>query len=221
MGANRYNIAGTGKSTLVSSIVHELESEPHLSSTQAFAYFYCSRTSGHGERQESTSILSSLLVQLSCPLRGLPIKPTIVNKYNAEKSLGSKRASLSMKECQNLIAEVLAKHYELVTIVIDALDEIDSRNRGDLLAFLQSLVNPQKAVVKLFVSSRNEPDLFDYLGRSENVLINATDNAADIELYFDEQIEHQLLRGKASRELKDRVKKTLTSKAQGMFVALP
>ena len=162
--------------------MNRLESEPRLSSSETFAYFYCSRTSGHSERGDPANILRTLLLQLSCPLRGLPIKSTIVNKYNSEKALGSRQASFSLKDCQDLIFELLKTHYDRVTIVLDALDEIDSKKRGRLLSYLALLAQPQKTIVKILVSSRNESDLMDHLGRSENICINSTDNAADIKL---------------------------------------
>lgn len=210
--------AGSGKSTLISSVVNRLECEPRLSSREAFAYFYCSRTSGHNERGDPANILRTLLLQLSCPLRGLPIKAPIVNKYNSEKALGSRRAAFSMKESQELITELLETHYDHATIVLDALDEVDGKARGKLLSYLTLLVQPRKTLVKILVSSRNEPELFDHLGRSENICINSTDNAPDIRLYIEEEIEGRLLRGKARKDVKDKVKAALNAKAQGMYV---
>lgn len=196
--------------------MNRLESEPRFSSREAFAYFYCSRISGQVERGNPVDILKSLVLQLSCPLRGLPIKANIVSKYESEKARGSRQAVFSIKESQELIIELLTTYYDSTTIVIDALDEVDLRIRTKLLDCLTLLVQPRKTIVKIFVSSRNEPDIFIRLGKSENVLINSTDNAADIELYIEGEIEGRLLLGRATKDLKERVKATLNGRAQAM-----
>lgn len=198
-----------------------MECEPRFSSREAFAYFYCSRTSGQVERQDPSKVLGTILLQLSSPLRGLPIKSTIVNKYNYEKALGSQEASFSLRDCQDLISELLETHYNRVTIVLVALDEIESAKRGNLLRYLAQLAQPQKTVVKILVSSRNEPDLMDCLGRAENICIDAVENAADIELFIEKEVEERLLLGKATDDTKDKVKAVLNTKAQGMFVSSP
>ncbi|KAL6716722.1 hypothetical protein ACLMJK_006290 [Lecanora helva] len=202
----------------VSSILNRLENEPRLSSRQALAYFYCSRTSGHAERGDPIAILKTILLQLSCPMRGLPLKSSIVNKYNGEKALGSQQASFNLKECQDMIIELLQKSYDHVTIVIDALDEVDEQNRGRLFKFLELISQPGRTAVKILVSSRNEPDIADYLERLENIRIDAENNAADIKIYIEENIEERLLLGKATRDLREKVKATLNSKANGMSV---
>ena len=195
-----------------------LENQPRLDSREALAYFYCSRTSGHSERGDPAKILSTILLQLSCPLRGLPLKPPIVNRYNSEKALGSRQASLGLKDCEDLLTELVEKYYSHVTIVLDALDEVNSEKRWKLLKYLTFLSQPRKTIVKVFVSSRSESDIKDHFETLENVCINATDNAADIDLYVEREVEDRLLQGNATQDIKNKVKEVLNIKAQGMFV---
>jgi hypothetical protein len=71
-------------------------------------------------------------------------------------------------------------------------------------------------VVKIFVSSRNDPDIFEAFGGSSNLYIDASDNAEDIERFVEQEVERRLLGGKAEDGLKIRVKEALCRKAQGM-----
>ena len=155
-------------------------------------------------------------MQLSCSIRGLPIKSTVVNIHKREKALGSQRASFSLKESQDLILDLVKEDYLQVTLLLDALDECESSSRSNLFAFLTKLVRTQKSTVKILISSRNEWDIFEHFGRSNNFYINATDNAGDIKRYIKKEIENRLLSGKAKKEIKSEVEDTLNTKAQGM-----
>lgn len=115
-----------------------------------------------------------------------------------------------------MVKNLIQKEYSHVTIVIDALDECNSTRRGDLFGFLRELLHLPEIVVKIFVSSRNEPDIYDFFGDSSNLYINARDNAEDIRQFVEQAVETRLLGGKAEDDLKKRVKNVLCEKAQGM-----
>jgi hypothetical protein len=116
-----------------------------------------------------------------------------------------------------MVLRLTREQYTHVTIVIDALDECNRNTRIALFSFLEEvLLQEQGAVVKILISSRTEPDIYDAFGKSSNLYINAEDNAEDIKRFVEEQIDKRLLRGKAEEKLKDRVKKELCTKSQGM-----
>ena len=103
-----------------------------------------------------------------------------------------------------------------MTIMIDALDEIDSRTRFELFAFLAKVSRSTKTTVKILVSSRNESDIYGYFGGGENLYIDSTDNAKDIQQYVQHELSTRLLFGKASKDLITKVEEVLNEKAQGM-----
>lgn len=154
--------------------------------------------------------------QLSSPLPGLPLKSPVIAKYEQDKLEASPPAPLSLKECKKLIEKLIRDEYSSVTIVIDALDECISQERGDLFHFLGDLLKCQGTVVKIFVSSRNEPDISEVFRDSENLYIEASHNAEDIKNFVEHEVDTRLLGGKAEDDLKELVKKTLCEKAHGV-----
>lgn len=148
-------------------------------------------------------------------MRGLPLKSAMVNTYKREKSQGRQRAYLGLKECQNLIMDLL-NEYTHVTILLDALDECENKSRLGLFAFLAKLRCYPKTTVKILISSRSEPDVYECFGGVNNFSINAADNADDIQRYVKHEIQNRLLFGKAKKILRDKVENTLNNKSHGM-----
>lgn len=154
--------------------------------------------------------------QLSSPVPGLPLKHPVIVKYEQEELVASPPAALSLKESKELIERLIRDEYSSVTIVIDALDECNSKSRGDLFRFLWGLLKCQGTVVKVFVSSRNEPDIFEVFGNLENLYIEASHNAEDIKNFVEQEVDTRLLGGTAKDDLKELVKRTLCEKAHGV-----
>jgi hypothetical protein len=210
-------------SSLSSSLVLEDILQQHrlhghqLNGQEALAFFYCSRTTGESERQEPKDILRCILKQLSSPLHGLPLKEPVVTKYERERQANALDAALSIKYSKDILLQLIRQEYSRVTIVIDALDECNRNTRVLLFRFLEEILRQEQgAVVKILISSRTEPDIFDVFGCSSNLYINAEDNAEDIRRFVEEQIDKRLLGGKAEEELRKRAKDELCMKSQGM-----
>ncbi len=202
-----------------SLVVNQLMNSLTTSDTTGLAYFYCSRISGYIERQETTEIVRSLIRQLSGSSLDPSLKSTIVTKYEAEKIRGSTAASFTLSEAGGLLTNLIQNHYSRVCIIVDGLDECDSKNtklRKDFFAFLLELAQSTRTTVKVMVSSRNEPDTFHVFGGSANHYIHAEDNASDISRCIDNALHNRLLSGRAPPALKRKVKKFLEEKAQGM-----
>ncbi|CCF47091.1 hypothetical protein CH063_04050 [Colletotrichum higginsianum] len=131
--------------------------------------------------------------------------------------------SLTLGESQDLIHKLLESYKgQTVTLVIDALDECNEATRSSLLELLESLLKTP-AILKIFVSSRDDQDIVYNLKQYENLFLSSRRNSEDIALFVRSEtrrlIEKKiLLRGSARQEeLRDRIIFELTSKAHGMF----
>ncbi|KAL8916277.1 MAG: hypothetical protein Q9208_008606 [Pyrenodesmia sp. 3 TL-2023] len=210
--------AGTGKTSLVSCVIQSILERPRLNNDEAFAYFYCSRTSSNTVLRDPRAILHSIIRQIAAPFPGLPIQPPVISVYNKEVARGSEtKAQLSDYEITDLLTELIQHRYKKVTLIVDALDECDVKARALLLDVLSKLTYNPESVVKTLVSSRNDPDITNHFLKTPNLSITATDNADDIMKFVSEKISQDLLSGTASDQLKERVTKDLNQKANGVF----
>lgn len=203
--------------TASSCVIENFLEKPWLDGDEVLAYFYCSRTSSDTRQQDPRAILLSILRQLAAPLPGLPLKSPIISAYDKETTRGSQEAHLSINEIIALLTDLIQSHYKNVTLILDALDECDASRRLQLLdAFTKLTYNP-KTVVKTLVSSRNDPDIEGHFSRIPTLSITATDNADDIMKFVHKEIGQRLLRGRASKQIKERVENDLNGKANGVF----
>jgi hypothetical protein len=75
-----------------------------------------------------------------------------------------------------------------------------------------------------FVSSRGEPDIYDALGKTANILVDAEQNSDDIEKFILEKVKDSIKRNKLLRgvheaereELCNEIVTTLNKKSNGM-----
>lgn len=203
--------------TASSCVIEKFLAKPCLDSEEALAYFYCSRTSSDTRQQNPRAILLSILRQLAAPLPGLPLKSPIISAYDKETIRGSQEAHLPISEIIVLLTELIQNHYKNVTLIIDALDECDVSGRSCLLdAFAKLTYNPI-TTVKTLVSSRNDPDIENHFSKIPSLSITATDNADDILKFVHKEISQRLLRGRASKQLRELVENDLNYKANGVF----
>jgi hypothetical protein len=210
--------AGSGKTNLISMVISNQLKSPMINPEEAFAFYFCSRTSRAGKGEDIKDLLLSLLRQLSSPVVGLPLKKSVVAAYDERVISDHVSTRLTLRECKELILDLVTNHYQTTILIIDALDECEFRQRSELIKFLKLLSDHITTHVKILVSSRNDPDLYELLQDQRNLFIDATDNTDDIKLYVDEHIDKDLLAGRAEPELKDMVKKRLLRGAQGSSV---
>ncbi|UKZ52374.1 hypothetical protein TrVGV298_006150 [Trichoderma virens] len=100
----------------------------------------------------------------------------------------------------------------------DALDECEMDTREALARIFCSLVGRGKGTVKVFIASRKEADIEEYLGLQRLVEITTADNKDDIEKYIEEEVTK--IGGawrSVSVDVKEQVKKTIGEKSDGMF----
>ena len=208
-----HGIPGSGKTKLTSLVIDEVKNGEHL------AFFYCARNSAEPFRAETDKILACLVRQLACTSRNQSIlKPVEVQYEEALSGFADfEDQDWTAEESLQVLLELLP-FYPAVTIVIDALDEVNSIERPQLLDALNDLVASSGTLVKVFISSRENYDIVLRLQDMPNVYIHMDENAQDIERFIKERLARaKLLRGNMASELSDKIFRTLQNRAQGMF----
>ena len=126
-------------------------------------------------------------------------------------------------ELQSIFFAVL-QQLESIYFVLDALDECTQDQRVGLCGFFAGIMELSVTAsknIKLFVTSRKEPDIERAFSRFSMIEVEATKVNNDIEIYVQGQIEQQLNNGSLPLNnpmLKDKIITTLTTKAGGMYV---
>lgn len=210
--------AGAGKTKLASKVIDNLR---HLhescSDHEALAYFYCDRN--QDDRREPVSILRSFIRQLSTTRSGDALLPPLLQFYTQKRQTGFSSGKPTTKESEGLLRQ-LVEIYPQTTLVLDALDECDRRAQTQLTEILDSLVDKSVKPVKIFISSRPDPDIKYRFGTGPNVEIQATDNQDDIGRFVSAEIDKddKRRRQKLSASLREEIIETLLAKSQGMSV---
>ena len=112
-----------------------------------------------------------------------------------------------------------------VFFVVDALDECTLEERKNLCEFFLSIINTgtSQGTVKLFVTSRQEPDIEQAFRQKAIpiIKIEAAKVDKDIEIYVKAQVKLRLDNGSLHIRnivLADKIVSALTTKAGGMYV---
>ncbi|KAL8715327.1 MAG: hypothetical protein Q9225_006404 [Loekoesia sp. 1 TL-2023] len=221
-----HGIPGAGKSKLTSIIIESLLEQHRTRTAEAppLAYFYCSRKGADPRSRYLTEILYALLRQLTGRDTHLPLRGSVASEFQRRREqadeTGAQILRLSMEEVITHILDITAD--DPITIVIDALDEVDESERDNLFSSFERLTQESNNVVKIFVSSRNDGDIVDRFEQHTNVGIKKGMNGEDIKKFAEEKVQEaiktrRLLRGRVSPNLQSDIIETLISRAQGMF----
>ncbi|KAN0072796.1 hypothetical protein V8E54_008910 [Elaphomyces granulatus] len=205
-----HGIPGCGKSKLIASF--------HMPTP--IAYFYCARDNADLQRAEPEEALRSIARQLSGVDIDMPIRyPTIkMHALTCGNRFSARR--LTVDETVELILQLTNENP--ATLIIDALDECEPLRRHELLEALDTIVSKSANIVKVFVSSRDDSDIFCRLENSPNLCIHAQDNDNDIRQFIHVEVDtairqKRLLGGLVSPELESLIIDTLEDGARGMF----
>jgi hypothetical protein len=165
------------------------------------AYLYCSFR--QQEEQHPTDLLLSLLKQLTPP----SVPETLASLYRHHQA---KRTRPSFDEISKMLHSVAAS-YSRAFVIIDALDECDSRHR-----FVPEIFSLQvKCGVNIFATSRFLPEITEKFHRRTWLEIRASDH--DVRKYLDGRIsqsEKNLL--KIHHE---EIRNEIANAVDGMYVA--
>jgi hypothetical protein len=181
-------MAGTGKTTIACSFSKRLEERKQLA-----ASFFCTRTSP--ECRDVSRIVPTIAYQLA--RYSVPFQSALSEILEADPDISSAHIS---KQFDRLLKEPLAKVKEAMpdnlAVVIDALDECDSRNGVELV--LDTLFEfAADLPLRFFVTSRPEPEIYYKIvsqdqGSRKVLHLHEIEKSlvqADIELYLREELE--------------------------------
>ncbi|KAF3802552.1 hypothetical protein GCG54_00003357 [Colletotrichum gloeosporioides] len=222
-----YGREGVGKSMLASKIIDSL-SQTQTSTDSKTVYFYCKRSAAEAERQCPRHIMASLLRQVAIKgSQDMTQNQAVLfqhfkNRQKEVKEQGFRLPGLKIQESTELIQET--KDLRSLFIVIDALDELEERDRPALVEALCSLVHTARCVVKVLVTGRDDPQIVGLLSGAYQIRIQPRDNDQDMAPF----IQHNIDKLKKSRagvlgqQLSEGFEKRLSScvqqKAGGMFL---
>ncbi|KAH6670200.1 hypothetical protein B0J14DRAFT_114437 [Halenospora varia] len=183
----------------------------------AFVYFKYDSP----EHQQTEKVLALFIKQLCYGLVNIP--GHLLKFY--EKFYYSSRSPIEDQYLSEL--QLLITKYQEVFIIIDALDEFDSRNRDSenrksFIKILQDLTH-SCSCVKIFITSRRETDIETALSISPTPVIQiaARDVGKDIETFVKGRIEEWIRAPKPylpSKDLRERIFTRLIKQANGMFL---
>ncbi|KAL8958324.1 MAG: hypothetical protein Q9193_004597 [Seirophora villosa] len=221
-----HGIPGSGKSKLLSTVVQGLlEDKAQHIAPPAVAYFYCTRDTAEPQRADPDEVMRAVLKQLACFNASQPIHPAVIREYDKRKKDadedGLDPLQLSLHDCDDLVLEITDQLPAI--IIIDALDECDPLRRHELLKALRHIVVKSNNLVKVLVSSRDDPDIVCRLNNVPNVYIRSDDNGIDVERYIEQELkkaisEQRLLQGRVHDSLQEQILRTLKNGAEGMFL---
>ena len=184
------------------------------------AYFYCNRAEEN--RQEPQSILNTLIQQLAQTESedGKLLKP-VVDTYLDRERKGQRSSRLSLVESEELLVK-LTDIYPQTTICIDALDEVETKTRIHLLKALKNIIEKSKNLVKIFATTRMDPDILRQFKMFPRIELEPDDNMGDITQFVKAKLQSTiddglLLEGDVSDELKFEICDALCRRSRGMY----
>ena len=205
-----HGIPGSGKTALCAKVVDWFLSEGSGNIPLApLAYFYCTECESEPERAFPDAIMRSIVRQLAVTSNSQPkAHEALVSEFERRQATakvdGFELPKLSIAECADLILEVARNNP--ANLVIDAVDEIAEQTRYSLLKALTQIVSESSNVIKVFVTSRNNSNIFGILKNAKKICIHAHNNEGDVEQFARNEVdkvvqESRLLNGLASPQL--------------------
>ena len=220
-----HGIMGSGKTLLASAVIDSfLQEYSGQVSPAPFAFFYCSRNQAEAERSNATEILRSILRQLTV-LDGSSSKvhQSIVREYENRQAKakldGFDVNRLEATECIQLILDTTAANS--ATVIVDALDEIESSSRYILTSALTRIVQESLNVVKVFLTSRDDSSIHARLPDAVALRIQKEHVFNDMSKFVHQKISviiqnRSMLNGVISDELKQDLVRVLIDGAGEM-----
>ena len=191
-----HGIPGAGKSKLTTSFIKSLLEHHRKTSTPPppLAYFYCSKKGADTRTKSSLEILCALLRQLTGRDTQLPLRGTAALEFQRRKDFydgtGAQISRLNIDEAVTHILNIAAD--DPIIIVLDALDEVDEAERGDLFRSLEKILQESQNVAKIFVSSRNDGDIVDAFQHHSNIKIEEGMNGEDIRKFAECKVQEAI-----------------------------
>jgi hypothetical protein len=202
-------------------VIEDVKMAFHNGQSPPPAYFYCSRNTAEPTRSNPETVLASIARQLSSLQPEDPLLPPVVAAYTKREKEGFASGPLRIQESRTLVIQ-LVEHYQLATIVIDALDECDPERRADLLESLKVMLQESSSLIKIFVTCRDDQDIILHLREYPNLELSSDKNSDDIASFVTAET-HALIRKRKllalsnNKEiLKIKIVEQVTNDANGM-----
>ncbi|KAI0439524.1 ankyrin repeat-containing domain protein [Xylaria telfairii] len=233
-----HGIAGSGKSMICSAVIDSyLNDQASNYQTARVAYFYCVDCKFEPERSKPVEILRSILKQLAIDQSRQNVVPDFIRSEFDRRVVqsnvdGLDVQKLCIQDCVKLIQQVTIECP--VTIIIDALDQIEEYSRPSLMEALGQIMTGSLNVVKVFLTNRNDSSLFAFLSEDpekcpmlgnadvQKIRVSREDTRSDMEAYVKLQLSimesgRQLLKGDVSPRLSQFLVDKLVDGAGEMF----
>ncbi|KAF8244370.1 hypothetical protein K440DRAFT_558938, partial [Wilcoxina mikolae CBS 423.85] len=132
---------------------------------------------------------------------------------------GQKSSKLTLQESEEPLIKITDIHPR-TTICIDALDEVEQII--DLLRSLKLIIDKSKNLVRIFATSRNDPDILKQFHMFPKINVGPEDNEGDMNSFIRSQIKRavkysRLLDDNTGTMLQDEICNVLSTRAKGLF----
>lgn len=224
-----HGILGSGKTSLASAVIDSfLQESSGEASSAPLTYFYCTKSPAEPERRDPEEIIRSVLRQLTISKISSitsTVHERVFRKYEFLQEMakvdGFEIARLKAAECVRLILDTTVANPAI--IVLDAVDEIDPSSRHVLLSALNQIVQDSLNVVKIFVTSRDDPNIHSMLPNAIALRVEKLHNCKDMEKFVHQEISsaiqnRRLLNGVVSHNLREDLISVLITRAGEMYV---
>ncbi|KAM0391266.1 hypothetical protein ACHAPZ_011498, partial [Fusarium culmorum] len=215
-------VRGCGKSSMFSVVVNQLLRQRQKNPNQlSVAYYYCSGAESESDRANPDAILRSILAQTAVDREARAINPIIISEYEQLRKGGNNLIRLGTAGCLQLLQQLTANR--TTVIALDGIDELTKPNRAELIQAIERLVEGSQGVIKVLMTSRNDVQTKLLLPSALTVEVSPQLNSQDIENFVDVKLaeavhSRTLLLGNVSQMLLARIRETLLTGAQEMFL---
>jgi len=209
-------LAGAGKTYIASRVIDAFQ-DP---TSEKLAYFYCNRAEEN--RRDPESVLKTLVQQLAKSESDEErLLTPVVDLYQDREKSGQKSSRLSLRESQELLIQLTDIYPQTTIICIDALDEVENGSRIELLKSLKHVMERSKNLVKIFATTRMDPDILLQFEMFPRIELQPDDNVKDINRFVETKVQgiiedKKLLHGVVPLDLKAEMCKVLCERSKGM-----
>lgn len=226
-----HGFAGTGKTGLVCRVIENLRENLEDPETgqeiRRLAIFYCSNDKAKTGREETFSradpkeALRSIVSQLSTRKNDRYVAPIVGEKFEASGPGSDNQRPLDYSDCVEILVEI--SKLLPITIVLDAFDECDQDKSPDLIKHLKDVIDRSPDRVNVFISTRSFPAIENDLKADSSIGVTPERNKDDVREFIETTLDNrikdkELLDGVVETDLREKIRDTLTSRAQNMFL---
>lgn len=211
-----FGVAGSGKTILTTSAIDFIQKAHPYS---ILLYFFCNRNTNDEHKNNSLSVIRSLLFQLWISTKDdEQFRECWVEVFNSVDL----ECTQYLPHYVEALERVLALAQDIVFIVIDAVDECDGRDQWmcELLSVIDAKSeSPRSPGIKVLLTSRPEPYLRRISERFSTIELTPQTTAVDLRRVVYNGVEEGLKDGSivvAKESLKNEIITKLIKGAQGM-----